>query len=125
MTEAGPVLSMCMSFAKNPSPVKPGSAGTVVRNAEMKVVDTETGKSVSYNQPGEICIRGKQIMKGKTRTSLLYSLELDRSDYIFYEVELHISFHRSIAIHILGCRYLADRLWKFLWHLSLSCSANF
>ena len=64
MTEAGPVLSMCLGFAKQPFPTKSGSCGTVVRNAEIKVIDPETGCSLGYNQPGEICIRGFQIMKG-------------------------------------------------------------
>ncbi|GAV76541.1 AMP-binding domain-containing protein/DUF4009 domain-containing protein, partial [Cephalotus follicularis] len=64
MTEAGPVLSMCLAFAKQPFPTKSGSCGTVVRNAELKVIDPETGCSLGYNQPGEICIRGQQIMKG-------------------------------------------------------------
>lgn len=64
MTEAGPVLSMCLGFAKQSFPTKSGSCGTVVRNAELKVIDPETGCSLGYNQPGEICIRGAQIMKG-------------------------------------------------------------
>lgn len=64
MTEAGPVLSMCLGFAKQPFPTKSGSCGTVVRNAELKVIDPETGASLPHNQPGEICIRGSQIMKG-------------------------------------------------------------
>ncbi|KAG0472842.1 hypothetical protein HPP92_014699 [Vanilla planifolia] len=64
MTEAGPVLSMCPAFAKQPTAVKSGSCGTVVRNAEMKVIDPETGFSLGRNKPGEICIRGAQIMKG-------------------------------------------------------------
>ncbi|KAG6655480.1 4-coumarate--CoA ligase 2 [Carya illinoinensis] len=64
MTEAGPVLSMCLGFAKEPFPTKSGSCGTVVRNAELKVIDPETGSSFGFNQPGEICIRGSQIMKG-------------------------------------------------------------
>lgn len=64
MTEAGPVLSMCLGFAKQPFPTKSGSCGTVVRNAELKVIDPETELSLTYNQPGEICIRGPQIMKG-------------------------------------------------------------
>ncbi|CAO2206891.1 unnamed protein product [Urochloa humidicola] len=64
MTEAGPVLSMCMAFAKEPLPVKSGACGTVVRNAELKIIDPETGVSLHRNQPGEICIRGNQIMKG-------------------------------------------------------------
>ncbi|KAH6830435.1 4-coumarate:CoA ligase 3 [Perilla frutescens var. hirtella] len=64
MTEAGPVLSMSPSFAKQPIATKSGSCGNVVRNAELKVVDPETGCSLPRNQPGEICIRGPQIMKG-------------------------------------------------------------
>ncbi|TXG48706.1 hypothetical protein EZV62_024581 [Acer yangbiense] len=64
MTEAGPVLSMCLGFAKKPYPTKSGSCGTVVRNAELKVIDPDTGCSLGYNHPGEICIRGPQIMKG-------------------------------------------------------------
>ncbi|KAK9120492.1 hypothetical protein Syun_018109 [Stephania yunnanensis] len=64
MTEAGPVLSMCPAFAKRPLPSKSGSCGTVVRNAELKIVDPETGSSLPHNQRGEICIRGPQIMKG-------------------------------------------------------------
>ncbi|PKA57585.1 4-coumarate--CoA ligase 1 [Apostasia shenzhenica] len=64
MTEAGPVLSMSLAFAKEPCEVKSGSCGTVVRNAELKVIDIETGHSLSRNKAGEICIRGNQIMKG-------------------------------------------------------------
>ena len=72
MTEAGPVLSMCLAFAKEPFKVKSGACGTVVRNAELKIVDPDTGKSLGRNLPGEICIRGQQIMKGTS----LFSLEL-------------------------------------------------
>ena len=64
MTEAGPVLAMCLAFAKEPFKVKSGSCGTVVRNAGLKIVDPDTGASLGRNQPGEICIRGEQIMKG-------------------------------------------------------------
>ncbi|KAH6819535.1 4-coumarate:CoA ligase 2 [Perilla frutescens var. frutescens] len=64
MTEAGPVLAMCLAFAKEPFEIKSGACGTVVRNAEMKIIDTETGASLGRNQPGEICIKGDQIMKG-------------------------------------------------------------
>ncbi|XP_031257294.1 4-coumarate--CoA ligase 1-like [Pistacia vera] len=64
MTEAGPVLAMCLAFAKEPFEIKSGACGTVVRNAEMKIVDPDTGISLPRNQSGEICIRGAQIMKG-------------------------------------------------------------
>ncbi|XP_027356743.1 4-coumarate--CoA ligase 2-like [Abrus precatorius] len=64
MTEAGPVLAMSMGFAKQPIPTKSGSCGTVVRNAELKIVDPKSGFSLPRNHSGEICIRGQQIMKG-------------------------------------------------------------
>lgn len=63
MTEAGP-LSISLAFAKEPFKTKPGACGTVVRNAEMKIVDTETGISLPRNKAGEICIRGTKVMKG-------------------------------------------------------------
>ncbi|KAK4269548.1 hypothetical protein QN277_022691 [Acacia crassicarpa] len=64
MTEAGPVLTMSLAFAKEPMEVKAGACGTVVRNAEMKIVDPDTSHSLPRGHPGEICIRGDQIMKG-------------------------------------------------------------
>ncbi|KAL3529017.1 hypothetical protein ACH5RR_008339 [Cinchona calisaya] len=64
MTEAGPVLAMCSAFAKEPYEIKSGGCGSVVRNAEMMIIDPDTGFSLRRNQPGEICIRGDQIMKG-------------------------------------------------------------
>ncbi|KAJ0264625.1 4-coumarate--CoA ligase 4 [Hirschfeldia incana] len=63
MTEMGTVAKS-LAFAKNPFKIKSGSCGTVIRNAEMKVVDTITGVSLPHNKHGEICIRGDQLMKG-------------------------------------------------------------
>ncbi|QCD91798.1 4-coumarate--CoA ligase [Vigna unguiculata] len=82
MTEAGPVLSMCLGFAKQPFPTKSGSCGTVVRNAELKVVDPETGRSLGYNQPGEICIRGLQIMKGYLNDDQATALTIDAEGWL-------------------------------------------
>lgn len=85
MTEAGPVLSMCLGFAKYPIPSKSGSCGTVVRNAELKVIHPQTGFSLSYNQPGEICIRGQQIMKGAMLYYVLYILS---GDFCYFLLKL-------------------------------------
>ncbi|ESQ46650.1 hypothetical protein EUTSA_v10000324mg [Eutrema salsugineum] len=63
MTEAGTVAKS-LAFAKKSLKTKSGSCGTVIRNAEMKVVDTITGVSLPRNKSGEICIRGDQLMKG-------------------------------------------------------------
>lgn len=83
MTEAGPVLSMSLAFAKQPFPTKSGSCGTVVRNAELKVIEPESGCSLGYNQPGEICIRGLQIMKGFS-CIVLYIMIHDVSKVVVY-----------------------------------------
>ncbi|XP_009614283.1 4-coumarate--CoA ligase 2-like [Nicotiana tomentosiformis] len=82
MTEAGPVLSMCLAFAKQQFEVKSGSCGTVVRNAEMKIVDTNTGASLPRNHAGEICIRGDQIMKGYLKNPKATEETIDKEGWL-------------------------------------------
>ncbi|GAB2291480.1 4-coumarate--CoA ligase 1, variant 2 [Dionaea muscipula] len=82
MTEAGPVLAMCLAFAKEPMEVKSGSCGTVVRNAQLKIVDPETGASLPRNQPGEICIRGSQIMKGYLNDPVATRNTIDKDGWL-------------------------------------------
>ncbi|RZS03915.1 hypothetical protein BHM03_00034161 [Ensete ventricosum] len=98
MTEAGPVLSMCLAFAKEPFEVKSGACGTVVRNAEMKIVDPATGASLGRNQRGEICIRGAQIMKGELAASsqppftcncVMIGLNRFHNSHIFFFYDTH------------------------------------
>jgi 4-coumarate--CoA ligase len=83
MTEAGPVLAMCLAFAKEPFEIKSGACGTVVRNAEMKIVDPETGASLPRNEAGEICIRGDQIMKGYLNDSEATSKTIDKDGWLY------------------------------------------
>jgi acyl-CoA synthetase (AMP-forming)/AMP-acid ligase II len=62
MTEASPVTHL--SPMKNVT-LKPGSAGRVVPNTEVKIVEPVTGEPVgAANKEGELLIRGPQIMKG-------------------------------------------------------------
>src|SRR5229473_1776720 len=61
MTEASPVTHL--SPTTN-APMKPGSAGCVVPNTEVKIVDIVTGEEVPQGKDGELWIRGPQIMKG-------------------------------------------------------------
>nr|ACY66928.1 4-coumarate:CoA ligase [Eucalyptus camaldulensis] len=82
MTEAGPVLAMCPAFAKEPFEIKSGACGTVVRNAEMKIVDPETGASLARNQAGEICIRGHQIMKGYLNDAEATANTIDKEGWL-------------------------------------------
>ncbi|XP_010466358.1 PREDICTED: 4-coumarate--CoA ligase 2-like [Camelina sativa] len=82
MTEAGPVLAMSLGFAKEPFPVKSGACGTVVRNAEMKIVDPDTGDSLPRNKSGEICIRGHQIMKGYLNDPMATASTIDKDGWL-------------------------------------------
>src|SRR5215813_5020542 len=61
MTEASPVTHL--SPTRN-APMKPGSAGCVVPNTEVRISDIETGEEVPQGKDGELWIRGPQIMKG-------------------------------------------------------------
>ncbi len=61
MTEASPVTHL--SPTRN-APMKPGSAGRVIPNTEVKIVEVGSGAELPQGQEGELLIRGPQIMKG-------------------------------------------------------------
>ncbi|KAH8512664.1 hypothetical protein H0E87_006087 [Populus deltoides] len=67
MTEVGPILAMCFGICQGTFDIKPGACRTVVRNAEMKIVDPETGSSLPRNLPGDLH-PSDQIMKAASRT---------------------------------------------------------
>jgi acyl-CoA synthetase (AMP-forming)/AMP-acid ligase II len=59
MTEASPA-----SHYTGPDERRPGKVGTLVPNTECRIVSTETGGELGANEPGEVWIRGPQVMKG-------------------------------------------------------------
>lgn len=59
LSETSPVAS----FNQPGSPRKPGTIGFPVRGCEMRVVD-DNGEDVAAGAPGEIAIRGENVMKG-------------------------------------------------------------
>jgi acyl-CoA synthetase (AMP-forming)/AMP-acid ligase II len=61
MTEASPVTHLSPTHN---APMKPGSAGRVVPNTEVKIIEVGTGQEVAQGKEGELLIRGPQIMKG-------------------------------------------------------------
>ncbi|WP_043316815.1 AMP-binding protein [Microbulbifer sp. HZ11] len=58
MTETSPVVSFNPSEA-----VQLGTVGKAVPSTEVKVID-ENGNDLPNNTPGELCVRGPQVMKG-------------------------------------------------------------
>ncbi|PVV01344.1 hypothetical protein BB560_004239 [Smittium megazygosporum] len=58
MTEASPAVSL--GFKSHPHD---GSSGVLLSSMEAKVID-EDGNLLGYNQIGELCVRGPNIMKG-------------------------------------------------------------
>jgi acyl-CoA synthetase (AMP-forming)/AMP-acid ligase II len=42
----------------------PGTVGRVIPNTELRVVDPETGRDLGPGQPGELLVRGPQVMAG-------------------------------------------------------------
>ena len=59
LTEASPVVTCNPLNGKE----KVGSIGLPLPSTEIKIID-DKGKEVAFKQPGELCLRGPQVMKG-------------------------------------------------------------
>jgi long-chain acyl-CoA synthetase len=59
LTETSPAATLCRAD----EPRRPGSCGRPVPNVEIKVVDDD-GREVPAGEPGEVCIKGPNVMKG-------------------------------------------------------------
>ena len=58
-TETSPVVSV-----NAPGATKPGSVGKPLPGVRVKIVDVETGKTLSSGQEGKIVVKGEYVMKG-------------------------------------------------------------
>jgi acyl-CoA synthetase (AMP-forming)/AMP-acid ligase II len=95
MTEASPVTHL--SPTKNAT-LKPGSAGRVIPNTEVKIVDPVTGEELGPTKDGELLIRGPQIMKG----------------YLNHPEETASSIDREGWYHTGDVGYVDDDGWFFI-----------
>jgi acyl-CoA synthetase (AMP-forming)/AMP-acid ligase II len=59
MTESAPTLTVSLFGSKNYK-----SAGVLLSNTELKVVDVDTGRELGEGEEGELCFRGPQVMLG-------------------------------------------------------------
>jgi fatty-acyl-CoA synthase len=62
LTESSP--GMTQSHADDPLEVKVSTVGRELPRVEVKVWNPETGKDCAVGEPGEMCCRGYNIMKG-------------------------------------------------------------
>jgi len=60
LTETSPVTHMIRPGGEN----RPGSIGQAIPNTECRLVDPESGSDVAEGEPGELWMRGPQVMKG-------------------------------------------------------------
>jgi long-chain acyl-CoA synthetase len=77
LTETSPVACCNASDGSN----RQGTIGVPVPSTEMRLVG-EDGKEVELGQPGEICIRGPQVMKGYWRRDDETAKVIDREGWL-------------------------------------------
>ena len=78
MTETSPLTVMNPSMGKK----KLGSIGLPLINTEIALIDPDTGKVVDVGQPGEICVKGPQVMKGYYAKPEETELVFDENGYL-------------------------------------------
>jgi fatty-acyl-CoA synthase len=61
MTETGPLATQ--TLPEDPMELRVGTVGRVLPHTEIKIVDDE-GHIVPRNEPGELCVRGYNVMAG-------------------------------------------------------------
>ncbi len=62
MTETSPVCNM--TEVDDPLELRVGTVGMVMPHQEQKIVDPTTGRILPRGEPGELCYRGYQVMRG-------------------------------------------------------------
>lgn len=54
----------CTETPPFPEDIRLGSVGIPVADTEIRIVDPESGEDLPPGEPGEICVRGPQVMRG-------------------------------------------------------------
>jgi acyl-CoA synthetase (AMP-forming)/AMP-acid ligase II len=60
----------------------PGSVGRVVPNTELRVVDPHSGRDLGAGEPGELWVRGPQVMKGYLHNPAATAETLDAGGWL-------------------------------------------
>jgi len=78
MTETSPLTTMNPSIGKK----KLGSIGLPLLNTDLKLTDPGTGEEVPQGEPGEICVRGPQVMVGYYKNPEETEMAIDKDGYM-------------------------------------------
>ncbi|MGC4061034.1 MAG: AMP-binding protein [Aquabacterium sp.] len=63
LTECSPIVTQAPVDIKNPGPVFTGSIGVPIPSTEVRM-RRDDGTWADLNEPGELCVRGPQVMQG-------------------------------------------------------------
>ncbi len=77
MTELSPV-----THAVREGEYRAGSVGTLVANTEMRLVDPDTGSDAEEGKPGEVWVRGPQVMKGYLNNPDATNITIDSEGWL-------------------------------------------
>jgi long-chain acyl-CoA synthetase len=78
MTETSPLTTMNPYKGKK----KLGSIGLPLLNTDIRLLEPGTGREVEVGQPGEICVKGPQIMVGYYNKPEETKMVIDKDDYL-------------------------------------------
>ncbi|MGD0021040.1 MAG: AMP-binding protein [Smithellaceae bacterium] len=78
MTETSPVTTMNPEKGKR----KTGSIGLPIINTDIILIDPLTGKKVALGEPGEICVKGPQVMVGYYKNPEETKNVIDKDGYL-------------------------------------------
>ncbi|MBT7085183.1 MAG: AMP-binding protein, partial [Desulfobacterales bacterium] len=78
MTETSPMITMNPSKGEK----KLGSIGLPISNTDLKLSDPGTGEEVPQGEPGEICVRGPQVMVGYYKNPEETEMAIDKDGYM-------------------------------------------
>jgi acyl-CoA synthetase (AMP-forming)/AMP-acid ligase II len=78
LTETSPVTHVVADRLDN----RPGSIGPPIPNTECMVVDTASGREVEPGTPGEVLIRGPQVMRGYLNNEAATAATIDNDGWL-------------------------------------------
>jgi acyl-CoA synthetase (AMP-forming)/AMP-acid ligase II len=76
----------------------PGSIGPAVPNTECRIVDVLTGEEAPAGEPGELCIRGPQVMKGYLNDPEATARTIDRDGWLHTGDVARVDEHGAVRV---------------------------